>query len=603
MQPSDRTPPEPQPHMRTPHQTPPGSPLPTPQGWIWRTLGRLSIRHKITLGYGLSLAIAIIGTSSGILFGEQYQRQATANLVQANDHEELLTQLRIATLELPLYWHNLEYTEATTDQKPIPIHTQVIRQQSDLRQQVAQIKQQLVALQSIEGSQSLLGEYPNLLDTYARELDQLLTNLAALDSSPAATAIAEQLITDFTAQLSFPQLIRFSQQLQPLIIQARKHQAEAEVSLDKEAEYQELSILISLLLSVGIAAFLAIITTRVIARPIEAVTDVAQRITKESNFHLEVPILTEDEIGVLSTSINQLIARVCQLLEELEAEQESQLMQSEKMAALGRMIAGVAHELNNPINFIYGNITPAEEYLQDIFSLIDAYTTEIPNPPAAVQQVADSIEIDFLQEDLQKILQSMKLGADRARAIVMSLKNFSRLDEGNPQPVDLRECIDSTLLILHNRIKKNITITCEYGDIPPVEGYMGLLYQVFMNILSNAVDALEESSTSKDQPQILLITEKIDENWAAVRISDNGPGIPPENYQKIFDTFFTTKPRGVGTGLGLAISRQIVEQKHGGKLLCKSQLGQGTEFIVLLPFKHKTNPPIPTVINRFITKS
>uniref|UniRef100_A0A7C3ZKN1 HAMP domain-containing protein n=1 Tax=Planktothricoides sp. SpSt-374 TaxID=2282167 RepID=A0A7C3ZKN1_9CYAN len=341
MQPSDRTPPEPQPHMRTPHQTPPGSPLPTPQGWIWRTLGRLSIRHKITLGYGLSLAIAIIGTSSGILFGEQYQRQATANLVQANDHEELLTQLRIATLELPLYWHNLEYTEATTDQKPIPIHTQVIRQQSDLRQQVAQIKQQLVALQSIEGSQSLLGEYPNLLDTYARELDQLLTNLAALDSSPAATAIAEQLITDFTAQLSFPQLIRFSQQLQPLIIQARKHQAEAEVSLDKEAEYQELSILISLLLSVGIAAFLAIITTRVIARPIEAVTDVAQRITKESNFHLEVPILTEDEIGVLSTSINQLIARVCQLLEELEAEQESQLMQSEKMAALGRMIAGV----------------------------------------------------------------------------------------------------------------------------------------------------------------------------------------------------------------------------------------------------------------------
>ncbi|WP_199249091.1 HAMP domain-containing sensor histidine kinase [[Phormidium] sp. ETS-05] len=604
MQPSDRTPPEPQISINTatPNQTNSGSPLPTSPGWVWRVLGRLSIRHKIAFGYGISLAIAFTGTSLGILFGEQYQRQATTSLVQANDQEEILTELRIATLELPLYWHNLEYTE-TTDQKAAPIQTQVTRQQSDLRQQVTQIQKQLAALKSIEGSQLILDEYPNLLDAYAQELDKLLTSLSALDSSPAATATAKQLISDFTAQLPVRKLMGFSHELEPLIIEARKNQAKAEASLDKEAEYQELSIFISLLLSVGIAAFLAFITSRAIARTIEAVTDVAQRATKEANFHIQVPVFSEDEIGVLSQSINQLIARVCQLLEELEAEQESQLMQSEKMAALGRMIAGVAHELNNPINFIYGNITPAEEYLQDIFSLIETYTTEIPTPPAAVQEVADSIEIDFLQEDLSKILQSMKLGAERARSIVMSLKNFSRLDEGNPQPVDLRECIESTLLILHNRIKKNITIRCDYGDIPPVQGYMGLLYQVFMNILSNAVDALEESSTSKDKPEIIVITEQIDEKWAAVRISDNGPGIPPENYQKIFDTFFTTKPRGVGTGLGLAISRQIVEQKHGGKLLCKSQLGHGTEFMVLIPFQHKTNPPIPAIVNQSIAKS
>jgi signal transduction histidine kinase len=248
----------------------------------------------------------------------------------------------------------------------------------------------------------------------------------------------------------------------------------------------------------------------------------------------------------------------------------------------------VAHEINNPINFIYGNIDPAREYIEDILTLIETYEAEITNPPDSVREYAEEIEIEFLKEDLLKLLQSMKIGADRARAIVLSLKNFSRLDEANPQPVNLHECIDSSLLILHNRVKREIEIDLKYGEIPKIEGYMGLLYQVFMNILSNAVDALEEQTVIQgaEPKKITISTELLNPDWILVRIADNGCGIKPQDYQKIFENFFTTKPRGIGTGLGLAISRQIVEEKHGGKIECLSTWGRGTEFRIELPIKN-----------------
>jgi two-component system NtrC family sensor kinase len=299
------------------------------------------------------------------------------------------------------------------------------------------------------------------------------------------------------------------------------------------------------------------------------------------------PITKDDEIGSLAMSLNQLILSVKQLLETLDREKESQLIQSEKMASLGRMLAGVAHELNNPINFIYGNIPPAKEYIEDILDLLETYKTEIPNPPEAVEELSESIELDFLQEDLIKLIQSMQLGAERARSIVLSLKNFSRLDDAVANPVNLHDSIDSTLLMLHNRIKKGITVEKNYGEIPEIEGYMGLLYQVFMNLLSNALDALAEQKTLEAQPKIIITTERFDSEYVIVKIADNGAGIDSENQGKIFETFFTTKPRGVGTGLGLAITRQIVEEKHSGKLNCHSEQGEGTEFSVILPIQYQ----------------
>jgi two-component system, NtrC family, sensor kinase len=352
------------------------------------------------------------------------------------------------------------------------------------------------------------------------------------------------------------------------------------------------------LISIAIAAVLAAYTSHLIARPIKTVTQVAQRATNESNFELQADVVTEDEVGTLAISLNQLIQRVRELLEEQKVEASRQLIQAEKMSSLGRMIAGVAHEINNPVNFIYGNLTYANDYTEELLALLDTYEVAIPNPPASVQTQAEEIDLEFLKEDLPKLLQSMQVGADRVRQIVLSLKDFARLDEALAQPVDLHACIDSTLLILNNRIKKGITIHRDYATLPNIDGYMGALYQVFMNIISNALDALEESADENTQanadnpsthPEITIRTERLEQNRVAIQIVDNGPGIAKENQPKIFETFFTTKPRGVGTGLGLAISRQIVEEKHQGELIFESEVGKGTTFTIVLPMQQ----PIP----------
>ncbi|MFN6569151.1 PAS domain S-box protein [Dendronalium sp. ChiSLP03b] len=270
---------------------------------------------------------------------------------------------------------------------------------------------------------------------------------------------------------------------------------------------------------------------------------------------------------------------------------QTQLIQSEKMSSLGNMVAGVAHEINNPINFIHGNLIPASEYAQDLLKLVELYQLHFPYPPAEIQAVIAAIELDFLKEDLVKLLKSMRVGTQRIREIVLSLRNFSRLDEAEFKQVDIHEGLDSTLMILHNRLKAKpnhpeISVIKEYNKLPLIECYPGQLNQVFMNLLSNAIDALEESiATSKitDNPTIHIRTEVINSNRIAIRISDNAMGIPKEIFSKLFDPFFTTKDVGKGTGLGLSISYQIVVDKHGGKLACNSTPGQGAEFIIEIP--------------------
>ena len=392
------------------------------------------------------------------------------------------------------------------------------------------------------------------------------------------------------------------------IIDRAQEQEDAAREALLQAQALRVQIIVgSMILSIVIAALLASYTSRAIAKPLAAVTKIAQRATQESNFQLQVPVTSSDEVGVLATSLNQLIQKVNHLLEELKSEQETQILQNEKMATLGRMLAGVAHEVNNPINFIYANIDPAKNYVEDILDLLKTYETEIPNPPPAVIAKAEEIDIDFLKEDLMKIFDSMQVGAERAKAIILSLKDFSRLDNATPHPVDLHACIDSSLLILNSRIKQGIEVVRNYGKIPNIEGYMGLLYQVFVNLLNNALDAVEEkeklekirqseakyesdSESIKQEapsflPRIAIATEYLDDDSVVVRISDNGTGIPPESQEKMFETFFTTKPRGVGTGLGLAIGREIIVKKHGGTINCWSEVGTGTEFAIALPIK------------------
>jgi PAS domain S-box-containing protein len=292
--------------------------------------------------------------------------------------------------------------------------------------------------------------------------------------------------------------------------------------------------------------------------------------------------------------LRQQTQELLQALDELQRTQ-IQLVQSEKMSSLGQLVAGVAHEINNPVSFIYGNLAHADGYTQDLLQLLQLYQQHYPNPGLEIQNFTEKIELDFLKSDLPELLNSMKFGAERIREIVLSLRTFSRLDEAEMKAVDIHEGIDSTLMILQSHLKANgshqgIEIIKEYSNLPLVECYAGQLNQVFMNILTNAIHALEESLVNGEiinNPQIRIRTEVVAQNQVIIRIADNGIGIPEEIKQRLFDPFFTTKPVGKGTGMGLSICYQIITEKHGGCLECISQPGSGAEFAIAIPLKQK----------------
>ena len=333
-------------------------------------------------------------------------------------------------------------------------------------------------------------------------------------------------------------------------------------------------------------------------------------------------LLDVHELLVAQSNIHELATKL------LRQQTQSQLIQTEKLASLGQMVAGVAHEIRNPVTCIRGNIGFLSNYSKDIMDLLSAYE-HIVGDSEKIDELKKEIEFDFLQEDWGEILKSMKVSSERLAELVTSLHTFSHMDETNLKEANIHECIDSTLLIMKNRLKYGFKVVKSYGDLPLVKCYSGQLSQVFMNIISNAIDALEEVKGEKGfVPAITIQTEVIDSSdgdcvnseliqnyvrgerqnskqlssasqngefsleaaknnqnnaWIAIRISDNGPGIPPEIQRRIFDTFFTTKPAGKGTGLGLAITHQIVTEKHTGKLNLHSTPGTGTEFEILLP--------------------
>ncbi|MEG4942155.1 ATP-binding protein [Microcoleus sp. F4-D5] len=330
---------------------------------------------------------------------------------------------------------------------------------------------------------------------------------------------------------------------------------------------------------------------------------------------INIVLCQVDKLKKLNTALQASVAREREKTANLETAMselkraQTQLVQSERMSSLGQLVAAVAYEVTNPINFIYGNLSYANEYSQKMIDLLQLYDQNYPSPSPEIQAQIEAVELEFIVEDLPKLLGSMKVGANRIREIVQSLRNFSRIDESEIKPVDIHDGLDSALLILSNRLKPKpdrpaIHLIKKYGSLPLVECYAVQINQVFMNVLTNAIDALEEAFVNKnlsphggEEPvkcgQIRIVTEVCPGKKAvAIRIEDNGWGMEEKVRQKIFEPFFTTKPMGKGVGIGLAISREIVVEQHGGKLTCISAPGEGTELIIEIPLSQTHPKPV-----------
>jgi two-component system, NtrC family, sensor kinase len=553
--------------------------------WVKRVFYRLSIRQKIVCGYGMVLLIVVFGTMTGLVIGDRYFQQARLEMKKANEEGNFLSSLQGVLLEIGSHQGEI-----------VPMMSKSVavqKKSSEIQEHLTEADKLISQLREFSQTnsqgdlQQLLNKHEGKITTYLQQLRKVTQNISSLSSTPEGALKAEQLIQQFNQTQASLDFSQFVHELTDFTETVNKREKEADKAQNQAAVMQAQIIIGIMLFGLLFAVILALYITRAIARPISAVTNIAVRVTEEKNFDLQAPVVTADEIGELANALNQLIQLVKQLLTEQEAETQKRLVQSEKMSSLGRMLAGVAHEINNPVNFISANLVHAKDYIKDLLDLLQIYKTEIPHPPEAVVAKAEEIDLEFLRLDLLKLINSMEFGANRTREIATSLKDFSRIDAVQVQSVGIQACLESTLLILNNRLKQGIAVVRNYKEIPAIPGYTSLLYQVFMNLLSNSIDALEEKFAADSQflPEITITTERLDNDWVVVRIADNGSGISSENQQKIFESFFTTKPRGVGTGLGLAISYEIVVQKHGGNITCQSELEKGTEFAITLPIR------------------
>ncbi|BAT54385.1 integral membrane sensor signal transduction histidine kinase [Nostoc sp. NIES-3756] len=598
-----------------------------PYRWLKRGTHNFSISQKIAYGYALSLSIAIVGTVAGLIVGDFYQTPAQHQKGDAQYEISLLYRLQTAVLQ------------ARTSQQQFVYFVnqpQLLKKEySNFSKYAVELKQVWFDVQSYintvnyqqekhtEGLPSFIKTYSDIPNVYIQEVETLVQTIVDKDVKIKDVQATQKLLSNFSTSSIALKYDLIDDELLKIIQASYQDNKNAEIYLENVLKFRFWIITTSIFLSVISAAILAIYTSRLLVMPITAVTNVAQKTTEELKFDILAPVMTTDEIGVLANSFNKLIERIAEYTHELDLAREtlesrveertqelskaleslqhtqSQLVQAEKMSSLGQLVAGIAHEINNPVNFIFGNLTHVNEYVNNLLSLIDIYQEYQEGTNIEISELIEEIDLDYICDDLPKILTSMKVGADRIREIVLALRNFSRLDEAEMKLVNIHEGIDSTLLFLYSSFKtkyKKLTIEVvkEYGELPLVECYAGQLNQVFMNILTNSMYALNQQcqynlrgEQENKSNHITIRTEVIENNYVRICFKDNGPGIAASIRKQIFDPFFTTKPIGEGTGLGLSISYQIVVEKHRGKLKCLSAPEEGCEFQIEIPIHQK----------------
>ncbi|NEO58683.1 MAG: HAMP domain-containing protein [Okeania sp. SIO3B5] len=581
----------------------------------------LSIAKKFGYSYAVAISVAVVGITLGLVIAEEYERRMLQKLYVADKHSHLLNDMEKAVLGMRSHPQNLvpaldkkiwfDFEKA----KFLGYVNKVRENLEELAIFIDNHPQDLAI--DIKEYRQLLQSYKTATNSYFNYINNLwqqidISNLKQEEVLQGQQMIITALSKNKATQIDL-QFDRLSQELIAIVKVAEAQDYEAHAALKTVTRLQKIIIIISILTSLGIATFLAIYISRLIANPLKQLTEVAQQVTKKSNFQLQATVNTKDEVGLLATSLNQLILWVGEYTHQLEMshktlenrveertieltqalqklkQTQSQLVQTEKMSSLGKMVGGVAHEINNPVSFIYGNTEYAKQYVLDLLQLINLYQQHYPQPKPEIQDYIEEIDLDFLVEDFLKVLSSMKTGAERIKHIVQSLRNFSRLDESEIKFVNLQEGIENTLVILNNKVQ-HIKVLKNYGELSLVECYPAKINQVFLDIIFNAVDAINQLVSQEQNlqlnfvPTLKIKTETIENERVRISFWNNGPVIPPKIIEKLFDPFFTTKPVGQGTGLGLTNCYQIVQQ-HCGQIEVISNSEQGTEFTIILPTK------------------
>ena len=559
------------------------------------------------IGYGYLVAIAIGWTGSliGLVVADYFQGQGIRQLIEAQQQAQLLIEFEQTVGQAQL--HGTRAIALNNNRDKLPEELSAL---STNLAEVAALRQTFDTFLSEQPAWTaddpavlrlLLADYERLLNQQA---DRIFTALETDQPQDALPAILSAEVTE--------QLDQRYRDLTAVIGSAQSQAASASDVMETAQGFEKFMIVASITLASCLAGLLAWRTTREIATPLEKITHVAQQVTQKADYDVRISLSQSDQIGVLAIALNNLIERVAERTHSLERVAQAaavqnkeleetlatlrrtqlSLVQSEKMSSLGQLVAGIAHEINNPLGFIHGNLNYAEQYSTSLLSVIDQLQAYPINPLLSPSEESEDVDIDFIREDFPKVLHSIKNGAERINNLVLSLKIFSRLQESHLKLSNLNDGLESALLLLGHRLKlqsqrPEIQIQRDYSELPLVECYSSQINQVCMNILCNAVDAIDERWQQAEadwQPLITIRTRPVGDR-VRLEIENNGLAIPQSVRDKIFDPFFTTKPPGHGVGLGMSTSYEIIHNQHRGTLsfISPAAKGGGVRFTVEIP--------------------